>query len=78
MYPSALNDEVAQNGVVVAGEGFNEIFTVARIQLSDYLPDARKLACDQLLRPAFQSLGHNGVIGVGNAGGNNVHCLVPS
>ena len=71
------NDEVAPHARIVAEAGA-QVVAPAAVDLADDLPHARQLALDEALRPGLERLGHDGVVRIVDAGGNDGPCLVPA
>ena len=70
------DDEVAADALVVA-ELLAEVIAPAAVDLADDLPDAGHLALNEALRPSLERLGHDGVVRVVKALGDNLPRLVP-
>ena len=51
---------------------------VSVVNLFDNLVDSRKEREEDILRPAFESLLHNGVVGICKGLGYNFPCIVPA
>lgn len=77
MHAAVGNDEVAPHARIVAEAGA-QVVAPAAVDLADDLPHARQLALDEALRPGLERLGHDGVVRIVDAGGNDGPCLVPA
>ena len=63
---------------LVAVKRLVELGLIAIADLDQKLPDAGQQGLDELLGPALQGLGENGVVGVGHGVGDDVPRLVPA
>ena len=71
------DDEAAPHARIVAEAGA-QIVAPAAVDLADDLPHARQLALNEPLRPRLERLGHDGVVGIIDAGGDDRPRLVPA
>ena len=77
VHAAVRNDEVAAHARIVAEAGA-QLVAPAAVDLADDLPHARQLALDEPLRPGLERLGHDGVVRVVDAGGDDGPRLVPA
>ena len=71
-----LDNRHAGGLCTVAAVAFHQTGTVAVVDLHDDLEDTRHDLLDQIHVPLFQSLCHNGVVGVGKGVGDDVPCTI--
>lgn len=72
-----VDDCHAGNGVAVQMELLGQLAAEAVVDFYDNLIDARQQGAEHILVPAFQRLGHDGVVGVGKGVADNLPRLVP-
>ena len=77
MHATVGNDEVAPHARIVAEAGA-QVVAPAAVDLADDLPHARELALDEALRPRLERLGHDGMVRIVDAGGDDIPRLVPA
>ena len=77
VYLTVADDEVAAKRLAAA-EVRAEILAPAAVDLAHDLPYTGQKLLDEVLRPLFKSLAHDGVVGVGDAVLDKLPCLVPA
>ncbi|EJX03838.1 hypothetical protein EVA_08056 [gut metagenome] len=77
MHLIIVYNQVSANSVIII-EVVTEVVAPATVNFAYYLPDSGHKFLHQILRPLFESLAHNGVVGVCNAVLDNIPCLVPA
>ena len=77
MHAAVRDDEVSPHAHIVAEAGA-QLVAPAAVDLADDLPHARQLALDEALRPRLERLGHDGMVRIVDAGGDDIPRLVPA
>ncbi len=77
VYLSVADDEVPSD-LFAAAEALHKILAPAAVYLAQYLPHAGQQRLHELLRPFFERLAHDGVVGVRDRGAHLLPGLVPA
>ena len=77
VHAAVRDDEVSPHAHIVAEAGA-QLVAPAAVDLADDLPHARQLTLDEALRPRLERLGHDGMVRIVDAGGDDIPRLVPA
>ena len=71
-------DNGHSGNLVSVAKTLHKLFAVTAVDLADNVEDTGSDLADKINVPLFQSLSHNGVVGVSEGVGNDVPALVPA